>query len=92
MHNQYHGRFEKEYWVRRIYTLIQNINDLSGSNIDLKSEISVCKFKDEDYCIVTYFYYSKLYCSCIKKQWADTMNERLRSAKNNYFIMILNLI
>ena len=62
MHNQYHGRFEKEYWVRRIYTLIQNINDLSGSNIDLKSEINICKFRDEDYCIVTYFYYSKLYC------------------------------
>lgn len=67
MHNQYHGRFEKEYWVRRIYTLIQNINDLSGSNIDLKSEINICIFMDEDYCIVTYFYYSKLYCSCIKK-------------------------
>lgn len=66
MHNQYHGRFEKEYWVRRIYTLIQNINDISGSNIDLKSEINICKFRDEDYCIVTYFYYSKLYCSCIK--------------------------
>lgn len=67
MHNQYQGRFEKEYWVRRIYTLIQNINDISGSNINLENEISVCEFRDEDYCIVTYLYYSKLYCSCIKK-------------------------
>ena len=55
MHNQYHGRFEKEYWVRRIYTLIQNINDISGSNINLENEISVCKFRDEPYASHLYF-------------------------------------
>lgn len=81
MHNQYHGRFEKEYWVRRIYTLIQNINDLSGSNIDLKSEINICEFRDEDYCIVTYFYYSKLYCSCIKKAMGRHDEQKVKVSK-----------
>lgn len=81
MHNQYQGRFEKEYWVRRICTLIQNINDLSGSNIDLKSEINICKFRDEDYCIVTYFYYSKLYCSCIKKAMGRYDERKVKVSK-----------
>lgn len=81
MHNQYQGRFEKEYWVRRIYTLIKNINDLSGSNIDLKSEINICKFRDEDYCIVTYFYYSKLYCSCIKKAMGRYDERKVKVSK-----------
>ena len=81
MHNQYQGRFEKEYWVRRIYTLIQNINDLSGSNIDLKREINICKFRDEDYCIVTYFYYSKLYCLCIKKAMGRHDERKVKVSK-----------
>lgn len=81
MHNQYQGRFEKEYWVRRTCTLIQNINDLSGSNIDLKSEINICKFRDEDYCIVTYFYYSKLYCSCIKKAMGRHDERKVKVSK-----------
>lgn len=81
MHNQYQGRFEKEYWVRRICTLIKNINDLSGSNIDLKSEINICKFRDEDYCIVTYFYYSKLYCSCIKKAMGRCDEQKVKVGK-----------
>lgn len=38
MHDQYKGRFEKEFWLRKIYILIVNINEISNSNIDLDNE------------------------------------------------------
>ena len=57
MHDQYKGRFEKEFWLRKIYILIVNINEISNSNIDLDNEMNIYRSKDEDYCIVTYLYY-----------------------------------
>lgn len=54
MHDQYKGRFEKEFWLRKIYILIVNINEISNSNIDLDKEMNIYRSKDEDYCIVTY--------------------------------------
>ena len=56
MHDQYKGRFEKEFWLRKIYILIVNINEISNSNIDLDNEMNIYRSKDEDYCIVTYLY------------------------------------
>lgn len=67
MHDQYKGRFEKEFWLRKIYILIVNINEISNSNIDLDNEMNIYRSKDEDYCIGTYLYYKNLYCKYLKK-------------------------
>ena len=81
MHDQYKGRFEKEFWLRKIYILIVNINEISNSNIDLDNEMNIYRSKDEDYCIVTYFYYSKLYCSCIKKAMGRHDEQKVKVSK-----------
>ena len=78
MHNQYQGRFEKEYWVRRIYTLIQNINDISGSNINLENE----KLHDDEIgdLVKTFDHMAK---EIDKEDWTKFLDEEIVRLKRN---------
>lgn len=66
MDSKYKGRFELQYWLRRIELLIKRINEISTLNIDLEKELDICVFQGEDYTIATYFYYSNLYKKILK--------------------------
>lgn len=67
------GKYEREYWYRRIKSMIVQINDMSKSNHDYHAILKECDQKEEEFTIRTYFIWEDIYWKTIGKWYEGLM-------------------
>ncbi|WP_304001935.1 hypothetical protein [Faecalicoccus pleomorphus] len=67
------GKYEREYWYRRIKSMIVQINDMSKSNHDYRAILKECDQKEEEFTIRTYFIWEDIYWKTIGKWYEGLM-------------------
>lgn len=68
------GKYEREYWYRRIKSMIVQINDMTKSTHDYRAIIKECSEKEEIYTIETYFFWKEKFHT-IQARWYGGMME-----------------
>lgn len=61
MYDDLIGKYEREYWYRRIKSMIVQINDMSKSNHDYCAILKECEQREEKFTIHTYFIWEEIY-------------------------------
>ena len=72
MYEEYLGKYDKEYWIRRVKRLIIQYNQISSTKMDYKSVVRLCRESSELYCIEQFFKYREIYLKRYKQFIQET--------------------
>ena len=61
MYEEYVGLYDKRFWLKRIDTLLNTLNELAEPKYNRKKILKSCSTKNELECIKLYFEFRKKY-------------------------------